>query len=303
MSSQFRIFDNIIFYLNLQIPWEVKGKSVNRLAGSQVNKVNPSNNSNNLRGRWDRKKTFVWSVATGPRVTTTTRWLAKAAKAFFGGPSPKTRDMLANILEILVKLTCTWGENAKRAGILLLFVYIFIVLQFRKRKHLSNMNRKTIPRILQNVSLHFLQISLLTYVCLCKKQKYFSKVWSEYGMRKKYVCTEPTQAWLAGSISILHQFFLRWLYSWEWSTSKGFTYPFWMWLHSIADYYCKSKINDLIFLSKKLDQNRMSVIFQMRFFFSNELYLSAAKYEPEVNHSTTIEKAMGFLIKLFAKVF
>ena len=26
-------------------------------------------------------------------------------------------------------------------------------------------------------------------------------------MRKKYVCTEPTQAWLAGSISILHQFF------------------------------------------------------------------------------------------------
>ena len=116
LSSQFRISDNIIFYLNLQIPWEVKGKSVNRLAGSQVNKVNPSNNSNNLQGRWDRKKTFVWSVATEPRVTTTTRWLAKAAKAFFGGPSPKTRDMLANILEILVKLTCTWGENAKRAG-------------------------------------------------------------------------------------------------------------------------------------------------------------------------------------------
>ena len=176
MSSQFRIFDNIIFYLNLQIhiPWEVKGKSVNRLAGSQVNKVNPSNNNNNLRGRWDRKKTFVWSVATGPRVTTTTRWLAKAAKAFFEGPSPKTRDMLANILEILVKLTCTWGENAKRAGIFLLIICLFIVLQFRK-KHLSNMN-KTINRILQNVSLHFLQISLLTYVCLCRKQKYFSKV-------------------------------------------------------------------------------------------------------------------------------
>ena len=75
-----------------------------------------------------------------------------------------------------------------------------------------------------------------------------------------------------------------------------------MWLHSIADYYCTSKINDLFFC-KKLDQIRMSVIVQMRFFFSNELYLSAAKYESEVNHSTTIEKAMGFLIKLYAKVF
>ena len=40
----------------------------------------------------------------------------------------------------------------------------------------------------------------------------------------------------------------------------------------------------------------MSVTYvQMRFFFSNELYLSAA----EVNHNTTIEKAMGFLIKAF----
>ena len=195
MSSQFRIFDNIIFYLvclfkghavvlhvasrfeileifylNLQIPWEVKGKSVNRLAGSQVNKVNPSNNSNNLQGRWDRKKTFVWSVATEPRVTTTTRWLAKAAKAFLGGPSPKTRDMLANILEILVKLTCTWGENAKRAGIVLLIICSFIVLQFRKKKHLSNMI-KTNSRILQNVLLllNFLQISLLTYVFVKSK--------------------------------------------------------------------------------------------------------------------------------------
>ena len=47
----------------------------------------------------------------------------------------------------------------------------------------------------------------------------------------------------------------------------------------------------------------MSVIVQVRFFFSNELYLSAAKYESEVNHNTTIEKAMGFLTKIFAKVF
>ena len=47
----------------------------------------------------------------------------------------------------------------------------------------------------------------------------------------------------------------------------------------------------------------MSFIVQVRFFFSNDVHLNAAKYEFEVNHSTTIEKAMGYLIKLFARIF
>ena len=55
-------------------------------------------------------------MGTGPRDTITTPWPAKAAKAFLDGPSPKIKDMFANIVVTTVKLTCTCEESVKHAG-------------------------------------------------------------------------------------------------------------------------------------------------------------------------------------------
>ena len=123
---------------------------------------------------------------------------------------------------------------------------------------------KTNSRILQNVSLllNFLQISLLTYVFV-KSKSIFQRFNLSMAWEKNMCRTYPSMT--CRFYFHTYQFFLRWLYSWEWSTSK---------------------VNDLIFFCKKLDQIRMSFIVQVRFFYSNDLYLSAAKYESEVNHST-----------------
>ena len=68
------------------------------------------------KGLFGRKRTCVPCVETVLRATITMPWPAKAAKASSDGPSPKIKDMLANIVEKIVKLTCTCDESVKHAG-------------------------------------------------------------------------------------------------------------------------------------------------------------------------------------------
>ena len=71
------------------------------------------------KGLFGRKRTCVPCVETVRQAIITMPWLVKAAKASSDGPSPKIKDMLANIVGKIVKLTCTCEESVKHAGKLL----------------------------------------------------------------------------------------------------------------------------------------------------------------------------------------